>query len=66
MEEVSQLPMRDKNLGGEEETTSAEDDGGDVVTEIKKSWGINSQCKQIQSDYEFVCLCISLSVVLFV
>ena len=36
MQEGSQLPMRDKNLGGEEEATSAENNGGDVVTEIEE------------------------------
>ena len=73
MEDVPQVPMRD--LGGDEEATSAEDDGGDVVTEIKEDGGSKAKVSKVNLIRSlFVCafLCLlfclfdSLSVCLFV
>ena len=63
MEEVSQLPLRDENEGGEKEATStgAEDDGGksggDVGAEREEDGGATAKVSKLNLIRSlFVCL----------
>ena len=67
MEEVPELPLRDENLGGEVKATSAEDDGGDVVTELEEDGGSTAKVSKLNLISSlFVCVFVCWLVCLFV
>ena len=67
MEEVPELPRRDDNLGGEVRAASAEDDGGDVETELEEDGGSTAKVSKLNLISSlFVCVFVCWFVCWFV
>ena len=66
VDKVPELPLRDQNRGGEEEATSAEGDGGDVVTEVEEHGGSTAKVSKLNLISSlFVCVFVCWFVCLF-